>query len=222
MFTLPTQMLYSLSAGSAGRWKLWAFMASVLLIATIGTWLAGQYQIGRLDSVKKQYQEPVTNFAATFAECDPHSLERDLLDGCKQSQIGTWLQTTDALRFDGPLTGNRVNVRLDPSQAFLDLNGREIAECVQDEVEERQFDIGSMTNTWAIILFIGSMSLGIWSWICYLSQKKNVQKGRNIYAETLAEANQPSPEAVAEGDTKATGEDDSKSELDQNPPDKTV
>ena len=169
-------------------------------------------------------------FAATFADCDPHSLERDLLDGCKQSQIGTWLQTTDALRFDGPLTGNRVNVRLDPAQAFLDLNGREIAECVQDEVEERQFDIGSMTNTWAIILFICSLSFGIWSWICYLSQMKNAQKGRNIYAETLAEASQPpvnvdaaeDKQVGAEEVTDAPSEGDLQNDLDKNLPDKTV
>ncbi len=212
-------MLYSFSASSAARWKLWAFMASVLLIATVGTWLAGQYQIGRLDSIKKQYEEPITNFAAALSNCDPHSLERDLLDGCKQSQVGSWLQTTDALHFEGPLTGNRVNVRLDSSKAFLDLNGREIAECVQDEVEERQFDIGSMTNTWAIILFICSIGLGLWAWICFMSQKKMQQKGRNIYAETLAEATQSDTNAntnIADR-TETTGEN-----LHQNLPDKTV
>lgn len=182
---------FTLDTHPAGRWRLWAFFAAVLMVATIGTWIAGQYQIGRLDSIRKRYNEPVQNYAKMVADCAPHSLERDLLDGCKQAQIGSWLQTTDVLRFDGPLTGNRIDVRLDPSRAYLDLNGKEMAECVQDEIEDRQFDIGSMTGTWTIILLLSSLCMGGWAWLCY-SGLRPTPRQRNIYAETLAEAEEKS------------------------------
>lgn len=176
--------------GLTGRWKLWALFSFVSLIATIGTWLAGQYQIGRLDSLKTKYDSAIGNYAKYYGDAQANSLERDLLEGCKQAQIGTWLQTTDALRFDGPLTGNRIDVRLDLTKSYIDLNGREMSDCIQDEVEDRQFDIGSMTNTWAIILLLCSFCLGVWSWVCYTGTSK-FKKGRNIYAETLAEAAEP-------------------------------
>ncbi len=181
------------ATGLTGRWKLWALFSFVSLIAAIGTWMSGQYQIGRLDSLKSRYNQAITNYAKYFGDAPFNSLERDLLEGCKQAQIGTWLQTTDALRFDGPLTGNRVDVRLDTSKAYIDLNGREISDCIQDEVEDRQFDIGSMTNSWAIILLLCSFCLGLWAWFCHFGFTKG--KGRNIYAETLAET--ASTEAAA-------------------------
>jgi hypothetical protein len=176
----------TMSSGFLGRWKLWALIAVTLMVAALGTWITGQYQIGRLDSLKNRYDQPITNYAKNYSETPENSLERDLLEGCKQAQIGTWLQTTDALRFDSPLTGNRVTVRLDVSKAFVDLNGREISECVQDEVEDRQFDIGSLTSTWAVILMLISVCMGGWAWICYQSFVQ-ANKSRNIYAETLAE-----------------------------------
>lgn len=176
-----------IGAGPTGRWKLWALFAVFTLVASIGTWITGQYQIGRLDSLKGKYEQPINNYAKYYGDSPNNSLERDLLEGCKQAQIGSWLQTTDALHFDNPITGNRVGVQLDATKAYIDLNGREMAECVHDEVEDRQFDIGSMTNTWAIILFLGSFCLAAWSWVCRQSTIK-YNKGRNIYAETLAEA----------------------------------
>lgn len=199
--------------GLAGRWKLWALCACAALVASIGTWLTGQYQIGRLDSLKNRYDQPVSNYAKYYADCADQSLERDLLEGCKQAQIGTWLQTTEALSFDGPLTGNRVSVRLDPENAYIDLNGRELSECIQDEVEDRQFDIGSMTNTWAIVLMLAAFCLGVWAWV---SRKGvvNAQKSRNIYAETLAEAAEQSTDmADSEG-----GNDSSQKEPPLSPP----
>lgn len=187
-------------SGLTGRWKLWAMFAVFALVSSIGTWITGQYQIGRLDSLKDRYDEPITNYAKYYGDSLDNSLERDLLEGCKQAQIGTWLQTTDALRFDGPLTGNRVGVRLDIARAYIDLSGAEISGCIRDEVEDRQFDIGSLTNTWSIILLLIAICLGVWSWICrhnYVEQKK----GRNIYAETLAENALIEPEPTLEEDT---------------------
>lgn len=189
--------------GLTGRWKLWAMFAVFALVSSIGTWITGQYQIGRLDSLKDRYGEPITNYAKYYGDSLDNSLERDLLEGCKQAQIGTWLQTTDALRFDGPLTGNRVGVRLDIAKAYIDLSGAEMSGCIRDEVEDRQFDIGSLTNTWSIILLLLSICLGVWSWICrhnYVEQKK----GRNIYAETLAENALTEPEPKLEEVTPET------------------
>jgi hypothetical protein len=187
MISMRLPSFLTLETGITGRWKLWVLFSFAALVAATGTWLAGQYQIGKLDSLKNRYDQPIANYARFFAGSPSHSLERDLLEGCKQAQIGSWLQTTDALRFDGPLTGNRVDVRLDINKAFVDLNGRELASCVQDEVEDRQFDIGSMTNTWAIILLLSSFCLGVWAWVCYVGVSVKYGKGRNIYAETLAE-----------------------------------
>ncbi len=186
-----------LGTGITGRWKLWALFSFVSIIATIGTWLAGQYQIGKLDSLKTKYDSAITNYAKFYGDAPRNSLERDLLESCKQAQIGTWLQTTDALRFDGPLTGNRVDVRLDVTKAYIDLNGREISDCIQDEIEDRQFDIGSMTNTWAIILLLCSFCLSVWAWVCYIGTTR-FTKSRNIYAETLAEAAEPVTEPATE------------------------
>ncbi len=180
-------ILLELGAGANGRWRLWALFAGVCLIASIGTWVSGQYKIGRLDALKSNYSDTVINYAKAFDRAPKHSLERDLLDGCKQTQIGTWLQTTDALNFRGPVTGNRVDVSLDPSKAYLDLNGRELASCVQSDIEDMQFDIGSMVNTWSVILLLVSFSIGVWSWICYAAQAANISRGRNVYAERLAE-----------------------------------
>ena len=187
MGSLQIPSFLNLETGPTGRWKLWALFAFFALVASIGTWITGQYQIGRLDSLKGKYEQPIVNYAKYYGESPNNSLERDLLEGCKQAQIGSWLQTTDALRFANPVTGNRVGVQLDVTKAYIDLNGREMSECVHDEVEDRQFDIGSMTNTWAIILLLCSFCLGAWAWVCRQSIIKN-SKSRNIYAETLAEA----------------------------------
>ena len=207
----------NIGTGSTGRWKLWALFSFFTLVASIGTWITGQYQIGRLDSLKGKYEQPIMNYAKYYGNSPNNSLERDLLEGCKQAQIGSWLQTTDALHFDNPITGNRVGVQLDVTKAYIDLNGREMAECVHDEVEDRQFDIGSMTNTWAIILLLGSFCLGAWSWICHQSQSK-ANKGRNIYAETLAEAAEinATPEVIevkAEPVAEITADPDTSSDL---------
>ena len=219
MNTWPIPSLLHFGTSPIGRWKLWAFFATILLVATVGTWIAGQYQIGRLDSVKKRYDQPVQNFAKMMADSPPHSVERDLLESCKQSQIGTWLQTTDALRFEGPLTGNRIDVRLDSERAYLDLNGKEMSECVQDEVEDRQFDIGSMTGTWSVILLFISFCMGLWSWICFVATRK-AQTARNIYAETLAMTNEQSTATPPEPATSVeSGNTDSS---DKESPDKTV
>ncbi len=66
-----------------------AFLAAILLLAGIGSWITGQYQIGRLDNIVNQYREPITDFAAEIAKADPQSVEYELLDSCKQVQIGT-------------------------------------------------------------------------------------------------------------------------------------
>lgn len=200
MISMRIPSFLSLETGISGRWKLWALFSVVSLIAAIGTWLTGQYQIGLLDSLKNRYEQSITNYARFYASAPTHSLERDLLEGCKQAQIGSWLQTTDALRFDGPLTGNRVDVRLDTDKAFIDLNGRELANCIQDEVEDRQFDIGSMTNTWAIILLLSSFCLGVWTWVCYIGVSVKYGKNRNIYAETLAETLETEEPIIVEGE----------------------
>jgi hypothetical protein len=186
MISLQMPPSFHLGTGSTGRWKLWALFAFFAFVASFGTWITGQYQIGRLDSLKNKYDEPVNNYAKYYGDSPSNSLERDLLEGCKQAQIGSWLQTTDALRFDNPITGNRVGVRLDAAKAYVDLNGNELSDCIHDEVEDRQFDIGSMTNTWAIILLLLSFCLGAWSWVCRQGFIKQ-NKSRNIYAETLAE-----------------------------------
>jgi len=204
--------LAHLSRAPKGRWKLWALAAVVTLLAGIGTWFTGQYQIGRLDSLKNNYDTPVANFAKNIGNAPVKSLEWELLDDCKQAQIGSWLQTTDALRFDGPLTGNRIDVRLDGSKAYLDLNGKEISSCIQDEVESRQFDIGSLTNTWAILLLLLSFCLGIWSWICFIGttrarSSKDIHaeddRPRNVYAETLAETTATAPVESQQEDKSA-------------------
>jgi hypothetical protein len=136
------------------RWRSTAIIASVLLLAGIGSWIAGQYQIGRLDNIVNQYNDPITDYASELASVEPQSVEYELLNSCKQSQIGTWLQTTDALLFKDPVSGNRVLVQLEAGKDFIDLNGKELVACISDEIENRQFNIGSMTNSWAIILML--------------------------------------------------------------------
>lgn len=203
MISLQIPPFLNLGTGITGRWKLWALFSFVTFVTSLGTWITGQYQIGRLDSLKNRYDTPVNNYAKYYGDSPDNSMERDLLEGCKQAQIGTWLQTTDALRFDSPVTGSRVGVRLDVTKAFIDLNGREISDCIQDEIEDRQFDIGSLTNTWTIILLLISFCLGVWSWVCRQSLVQ-YNKGRNIYAETLAEASE------IKSDNKESDEDKNK------------
>lgn len=196
-----------------GRWKLWAVFAVILLICACGTWVSGQYKIGRLDILKNKYDSPIQNFAGAFGAADPHSLEYDLLDGCKQSQIGSWLQTTDALKFRGPVTGNRIDVDLDETKAHFDLNGKEISLCVQDDIEDLQFNIGSMVNTWAIILLLASLSVGLWAGICFYAHRMRQKEiSRNLYAETLAEQREA-------GKDDECGADDSLASTDHSPSD---
>ncbi len=152
------------SVGGTRHWKIWAIAAAMIIVAAAGTWTAGQYRIGRLDALVNKYEQPVTDFALYASRARAQSLEADLLEGCKQAQIGTWLQTTDALEFIDPDSGNRIIVRLDPAKSHVELNGRELSVCVRDEIENRQFDIGSMTNTWAMVLLVLGMGLAAWSW----------------------------------------------------------
>lgn len=173
------------------HWKIWAFAAVMTLVAAGGTWIAGQYQIGRLDALRDRYNQPITDFAEASARARVGSMEADLLESCKQAQIGTWLQTTDALNFIDPVAGNRIVVQLDPSKSHLDLNGRELAICVDDEIENRQFDIGSMTNTWALVLFIISFGFAAWSWFGWEAWRRKTK------GPATAE---PSDNPVAEAD----------------------
>jgi hypothetical protein len=182
---LLSALLFSVAPGSSGRWRALALAAATALIAAIGTWIGGQYQIGRLDALRDRYDAPVQDYAAAVFGAKKDPMEQEFLDGCKQAQIGSWLQTTDALDFMDPISGNRVQVRLDPEKSYVDLNGKEVSACVQDEVEARQFDIGSMTNTWAVILFL--IALGLGGWAALIWRAGNLQRARNIYAETLAE-----------------------------------
>lgn len=177
------------SFGGSRHWKIWGAAALIVLAMATGTWMAGQYRIGRLDALLEHYQQPIMDFAQAMDRTRPQSLEAELLQGCKQAQVGSWLQTTDAIEFTDPVAGNRVVIRLDPNKAFIDLNGRELAGCVSDEIENRQFDIGSMTNTWALVLFVIGLGLSGWSWLGW-------QAWRPRHA-----ASAPSPEAeVAEAE----------------------
>ncbi len=157
------------------HWKIWAVAAAMTLVAAGGTWVAGQYRIGRLDALLNKYEMPITDFARSVAQAKIGSMEADLLESCKQAQIGTWLQTTDALEFVDPASGNRIMVRLDPGKAQIDLNGRELSGCVSDEIENRQFDIGSMTNTWSLVLFVLGLGLGAWAWFGWESWRRRVR-----------------------------------------------
>lgn len=159
-----------LTQGLAKYWRL-AFLAGVLLfIASMGTYVSGQYRIGRLGVLVERYSIPVTDFAVANSKARTGSMEADLLESCKQLQIGTWLQTTDALKFKDPVSGNRIMVELEAGRDYIDINGREISSCVVDEIENRQFDIGSMTNMWAICLLI--MSLIVFA-AAYLGRRQN-------------------------------------------------
>ncbi len=152
---------------SASMKKYWrfAFIASgVVLAAALGTYVSGQYRIGRLDALIGKYQNPVADYAGTLSRTKSESMEAELLTGCKQAQIGSWLQTTDALKFKDPVSGNRIAVILEPGRDFIDINGREISSCVVDEIENRQFDIGSMTNAWAFALLLFSLMLAAAGW----------------------------------------------------------
>ncbi len=152
--------------GSSKRCRL-ALLASIFcLLAALGTWISGQYRIGRLDVLINRYDAPILDYAETASRAKPDSMEADLLQSCKQSQIGSWLQTTDALKFKDPVTGNRILVELESGKDFIDINGRELASCIQDEVENQQFDIGSLTNTWAFTLLVLGLLFGglFWYW----------------------------------------------------------
>ena len=151
------------------RWRSMAAVATVLLIVGIGSWVAGQYQIGKLDNIVSQYREPITDFASEVSKVKDDTIEYELLNSCKQSQIGTWLQTTDALSFKDPVSGNRILVQLEAGKDFIDLNGKELVSCISDEVENRQFNIGSMTNSWAIILLMLGILAGA---LAYMFRRK--------------------------------------------------
>ena len=150
-----------LTVGLAKYWRLALIAGILLLIAAAGTFMSGQYRIGRLDVLIDRYSQPVTDFAHANSRARTGSMEADMLEGCKQAQIGTWLQTTDALKFKDPVSGNRIVVELVPGRDYIDINGREISGCVIDEIENRQFDIGSMTNTWAMCLLLMGLVLSI-------------------------------------------------------------
>lgn len=180
------------ASNGARQWKIWAAAAGMTLAAAFGTWVAGQYQIGRLDTLRDRYSQPVMDFAKAAERARPQSMEADLLESCKQTQIGTWLQTTDALKFVDPVSGNRIVVRLDPSKSQIDLNGRELASCVSDEIENRQFDIGSMTNTWALVLALLGVGLGAWSWFGWESWRRKT-KAVIVRAEPVSSEDDPSP-----------------------------
>ena len=156
-----------LTTGLAKYWLMALSVALVLLIASVGTYIAGQYRIGRLDALINRYDNPVTDFAAANSKARQGTMEADLLEGCKQAQIGTWLQTTDALKFKDPVSGNRIMVELEAGRDYIDINGREISSCVIDEIENRQFDIGSMTNTWATCLLILALAFGALAFVGY-------------------------------------------------------
>lgn len=149
-----------LSTGIARYWRVAAMASALILVAALGTYISGQYRIGRLDSLINKYSNPVTDFAAANSRARQGTVEAELLEGCKQAQIGTWLQTTDALKFKDPVSGNRIVVSLEPGREYIDINGREISSCVIDEIENRQYDIGSMTNTWALCLMIMGLIVG--------------------------------------------------------------
>lgn len=151
-----------MTEGITRYWRL-ALTAGVLfLVAALGTYLSGQYRIGKLDTLIDRYAVPVTDYAAANSKARTGTVEADLLESCKQAQIGTWLQTTDALKFKDPVTGNRIMVQLEAGRDYIDINGREISSCITDEIEDRQFDIGSMTSTWVICLtLIGFILSGV-------------------------------------------------------------
>ncbi len=71
------------------------------------------------------------------------------------------MQTTDALTFRDPLSGNRILVQLEAGKDFIDINGKELVSCISDEIENRQFNIGSMTNSWAMILIMVGALAGV-------------------------------------------------------------
>lgn len=137
----------------------------IMFSASLGTWLTGRYQIVQLDDLKDRYWTPVKDYGATFsaAAAQPKTLERDVLEGCKQSQVGTWLQTTDSLAFIDPIAGNKILVKLDPARAFVELNGRDLSSCVQDEIETLQYDIRSQTSSWSVLLLVLGVITAAWS-----------------------------------------------------------
>ncbi len=182
------------------HWKIWAMSAAMVLVAAGGTWVAGQYKIGRLDSMLSRYEQPITDYARTAERVRKNSMESEWLESCKQAQIGTWLQTTDALAFENPVAGNRVIIRLDPARAHLDLNGRDLSLCISDEIENRQFDIGSMTNTWALVLFIISLGLGAWSWFGWEAWRRRASRPAMAADETAADQPQDGAETPSVSD----------------------
>ena len=147
-------------ASVAKFWRVGLIAAGLLLIAAIGTYVSGQYRIGRLDALIERYQEPVADYAAANSRARAGTVEAELLESCKQAQIGTWLQTTDALKFKDPVTGNRIVVQLEAGHDYIDINGREISSCVTDELEDRQYDIDSMTTGWSVGLLLASLLFG--------------------------------------------------------------
>ena len=160
------------------RWRSTACVSAVLLLIGVGSWVAGQYQIGKLDNIANQYREPITDFANEINKVKNDTIEYELLNSCKQSQIGTWLQTTDALSFKDPVSGNRILVQLEAGKDFIDLNGKELVSCISDEVENRQFNIGSMTNSWAIILIMLGVIAGA---LAFMFRRKMFD---NLYGTT--------------------------------------
>jgi hypothetical protein len=54
---------FNLGSGITGRWKLWALVTFVTLVAAVGTYVTGQYQIGQLNALKGRYDQSVANYA---------------------------------------------------------------------------------------------------------------------------------------------------------------
>lgn len=149
-----------ITTGITRYWRVTLVTSALFLVAAMGTYVSGQYRIGRLEALIDRYSLPVTDFASANSRARQGTMEADLLEGCKQAQIGTWLQTTDALKFKDPVSGNRISVELEPGRDYIDINGRDISSCVTDEIENRQYDIGSMTNTWALCLLMTGLIIG--------------------------------------------------------------
>jgi hypothetical protein len=193
---------YFFSILTTKKWRQVAIIACVSFLASVGTWMSGQYQVGRLDGLIEEFSRPVEDYAASYADTKEASLERDLMEACKQVQIGTWLQTTDSIRFKDPISGNRFLVQLDPEKSYMDLNGKELSTCMTDEIENKQFDIRSLTNSWSVILMILTLLLGGWAWYAWRYRLEE-SKSQLVEDASLSESNSSSPTTATPDNLKS-------------------